>query len=91
MTQDFGDMPALAPDFAAERFTVVFSESALANDLGSHLTCTEVNHMADVLHSNGDAPAAQWWLNAHFRECDDIDDHDVYSASVFKLPQKAFA
>ncbi|GAA1940285.1 hypothetical protein [Amycolatopsis minnesotensis] len=91
MKKDFGDMIPLAPDFAAERFTEVFTNGLLARHLGTYFTCAEVNHIADVLHSNGSAEGAQLWLNAHFWECDEISGHDVYLASVFELPEKSAA
>jgi hypothetical protein len=62
---------------ALSHFTAVWDDGALASDLGTQLTCTEVEALCALFEASGDQEAAQMWREAHAAGDDEGDDHYV--------------
>lgn len=57
---------------AAQRF-IEFWRGDLAGDIAGHLTCSEVEELAELFVSLGDVETAQRWITYHGGS-DDCDD-----------------
>ncbi|CAM4055519.1 hypothetical protein NOGI109294_23865 [Nocardiopsis gilva] len=72
---------ATIPTPLAARFLDVWGDAYLADDLGTRLTCHEVDVLADMLAALGDPGAAATWIGAHAVDDDEGDAHHTLKGS----------
>ena len=60
---------------AAYEFASRFADGELADSIGTQLTCTEVEVLADCLRVVGYDRAAQVWIDCHSEQDDCGDEH----------------
>ncbi|SKV09278.1 Uncharacterised protein [Mycobacteroides abscessus subsp. abscessus] len=70
MTMDTG-----AALLAAERFANAFADGEIASEVGTALTCSEVDVLADLFRTFGYDDAADMWIRAHAEGDDEGDQH----------------
>ncbi len=60
---------------AVTTMTQTLGTEEIGNDVGGHMTCTEADALARVMHRFGDTEAATWFLLGHCRDDEDGDQH----------------
>lgn len=60
---------------AAGAFAELFADGEIADEVGTKLTCTEVETLADCLRAFGYDQAAQTWIDCHAEGDDCGDQH----------------
>lgn len=60
---------------AAHRLADMFGSEELGSSVGTHMTCTEAEALADVMRAVGEDEAAARFLRGHSEGDDEGDDH----------------
>ena len=60
---------------AALKAAEVLSDGEIADEVGTSLTCTEVEALAELFRATGHENAAQVWIDCHAEGDDCGDDH----------------
>jgi hypothetical protein len=68
------------------RFTSVFSAGDMAAELGTQLTCVEVEALAGMLRALGEPASADMWINAHAVADDEGDAHHLDATAEYVVP-----
>lgn len=59
---------------AIDQLVGLFSDGLMASAVARHLTCTEVEVLADVFRAFDQPEAARVWISSHAEADDDEDD-----------------
>jgi hypothetical protein len=73
---------------AAMNVVEVFADGEIADSVGTSLTCTEVETLADLFRATGHEQAAQVWIDCH-AEGDDCGDSHCRCKDCTNTPEGA--